>query len=342
MTVSRKVVLCRPLGGFNDVLCQIEKCWSYAERFGRELVVDFGVNPFMEHVFRLLEPLSPSISVTFHPSQSVLKKLNGLEAYPSGVSGRLHRYEAVAKKGRPRAESYDQETGQKISFDFSRDYSEPLLVHHSGGGGTASFRGIRRFTLSDKARIAIQEFLPNLPESYFSAHVRATDYQTNYKDFFRRLYRQARGHQILLCSDNAEVLRYAQQIFPEERLFTFAPAEVPEGEPIHRVVNKHGIETSKRAATQLLAELWAVAHSERFFYTSVVPRKARLRQLFSGLSVLYAHLVTHRKSIPMLATSVHDLAPGKATYLASFWEKFGHRVFEKTTALRRLVRRITP
>ena len=41
--MSEQVVLCRPEGGFNDILCQIELCWRYADAHERVLVVDTAV-----------------------------------------------------------------------------------------------------------------------------------------------------------------------------------------------------------------------------------------------------------------------------------------------------------
>lgn len=37
---KNRLLLCRPLGGLNDILCQIESCCRYAERFGRTVVVE--------------------------------------------------------------------------------------------------------------------------------------------------------------------------------------------------------------------------------------------------------------------------------------------------------------
>src|SRR5947209_3468047 len=35
-----RLLLCRPQGGLNDMLCQIEKCCQYADRVGRTVIVD--------------------------------------------------------------------------------------------------------------------------------------------------------------------------------------------------------------------------------------------------------------------------------------------------------------
>ena len=37
---KEKFLLCRPQGGLNDTLCQIELCWRYAARFNRTLIID--------------------------------------------------------------------------------------------------------------------------------------------------------------------------------------------------------------------------------------------------------------------------------------------------------------
>jgi hypothetical protein len=37
---TERYLLCRPHGGLNDTLCQIEKCWKYALKSDRVLIID--------------------------------------------------------------------------------------------------------------------------------------------------------------------------------------------------------------------------------------------------------------------------------------------------------------
>jgi hypothetical protein len=40
MSPVNKYLLCRPTGGINDIFCQIEMCWDYAEKYNRNLIID--------------------------------------------------------------------------------------------------------------------------------------------------------------------------------------------------------------------------------------------------------------------------------------------------------------
>ncbi|MEY3069700.1 MAG: hypothetical protein RLZZ456_1399 [Pseudomonadota bacterium] len=53
---SERYLLCRPEGGFNDMLCQIELCWHYAEANGRTLIVDSAVTGFGDDFATYLRP----------------------------------------------------------------------------------------------------------------------------------------------------------------------------------------------------------------------------------------------------------------------------------------------
>ena len=38
--MAQRLLLCRPQGGLNDMLCQVEACCRYGERSGRSVIVD--------------------------------------------------------------------------------------------------------------------------------------------------------------------------------------------------------------------------------------------------------------------------------------------------------------
>jgi len=59
-----RYVLCRPLGGLNDILCQIERCCRYAVRFDRIVVVetDFPRTIYFADAFdRYFESRDPAL-----------------------------------------------------------------------------------------------------------------------------------------------------------------------------------------------------------------------------------------------------------------------------------------
>jgi hypothetical protein len=57
--MNDRFVLCMPAGGLNDVLCQIEKCWRYAERHGRKLVIDTAKTGLLDSFDQYFKVASP-------------------------------------------------------------------------------------------------------------------------------------------------------------------------------------------------------------------------------------------------------------------------------------------
>jgi hypothetical protein len=65
-------VLYRPRGGLNDMLCHVEKCWAYAEKFSRRLVVDVNSRTTFSALFTLLEPKEATIVTKFQLDSRLL------------------------------------------------------------------------------------------------------------------------------------------------------------------------------------------------------------------------------------------------------------------------------
>ena len=68
LTTGRRLLICRPLGGLNDLLCQIERACRYGERFGREVVVDTNhpsTTYFHDDFSSYFESLQPGLVLEF-------------------------------------------------------------------------------------------------------------------------------------------------------------------------------------------------------------------------------------------------------------------------------------
>ena len=87
-----KYLLCRPRGGLNDTLNQIELCWRYSEIYNRILIIDteYLISTGISVKFSsLFEVLDPSKNIILDLSKTLLDNLNQLNTFPPSCKGRL-------------------------------------------------------------------------------------------------------------------------------------------------------------------------------------------------------------------------------------------------------------
>jgi hypothetical protein len=227
---SQRLLLCRPQGGLNDMLCQIERCCRYAERYNRTVVVETDC--------RSTQTFKDSLSKYFVSRQARLvldageirSLIDTVDVYPQFLSGRVSQYEA--RWSVPQAELIDVETGLPLSFDFNRDYSERLLVHHQGGGGGLSLGVLTRMRLHDNVVDMLLARLRVTGPVYSGIHIRNTDLRTNYQQPIQQWTKNFTG-QIFLATDNRETLADCQRILGEHRVHSFARLPAEAGRPLH-------------------------------------------------------------------------------------------------------------
>lgn len=120
-----RLLPCRPRGGLNDTLCQIELCREYCLRNNRDLWVDTywsGLHDCLSTYFERSD---------FHfgaPSDDLIG--NG-SFVPGCIKGKLHTYDSAYN--RDLHNFVDTASGTLLSFDFSRRYQETLLLHEQCG-----------------------------------------------------------------------------------------------------------------------------------------------------------------------------------------------------------------
>ena len=287
-----RLLLCRPEGGLNDVLCQIERCWDYAERFNRNLVIDLSKRGLMSAVFDCLELKGKSSGVVLGMPDSLATQLSGLTVRPSGIQGRINEY---TKEWRG-SKWVDAGTQQAITFDFDVDLPEELLVHEQAGGGTASQKSILRFTVKSEQADAIRGQLPELPEEYDAIHIRSTDYKTHFSPLLRRLARKNTRLPLLVCSDNNAVFEEARSLSSRRRIITFPNHPITNGLPLHRDSAKHDNATLNASAHRLLAEMYALSSARTLHYGPVFLQSATEHTQFSGFSVLLGFLTENHEA----------------------------------------------
>ena len=263
-----RVLLCRPVGGLNDILCEIETCWRYAEAHGRILIVDTLNSGLVDHFGRYFERRSPEANVLLHTSSELIARLARLTILPAAMTGRLTAYD-IRWQG---SDCLDAATGTRLSFDFSVDHDSAVLLHQQSAGSLLSLDCLSRLRLTDDAAREVSARLAGRPASYVAIQVRNTDMKTNYRRLFRRLRREVAGRDLLICSDDFACIAFARRTFTKSRVFTVSDIPDTGGVRLHR--NK----TLDRRKTNIdaLVDLIAMAGAETLHFN----RNALWNRLF--------------------------------------------------------------
>lgn len=249
----KKLVLCRPRGGLNDMLVQIEKCWRYAAQHDRILYIDStksGLLDSMDNYFletKYVKFGNPNVTETstFFPSEIYKLGLDYKVAWSS-------EYGNFTLK----------DTNNPIRFDFLNSYSEDILVHEQCGGGRESIEALKKLTLLPQIVGIINQINEEL-SPFESIHVRNTDYKTDYKSFFSSITLDP-DSKIVLCTDDFGCQEYARSIWGDQ-LSIPNPAPKTDGKPLHMNPQLDRRSTNIAAIT----DLFLLALGKKLHYTKL-------------------------------------------------------------------------
>ena len=215
-----KYILCRPEGGLNDILCQIEKCCRYGERYNRTVIVDTNhenARNFHDDFSRYFFPKHKRLILS---AKAIKPKLALMNVFPTGVQGKLNNYQ-TKWQGDWRGKLLEVESNQLLTFDFDKHYSQQVLLHHSTGGGTDSVFALLRIGVRPHIIKKLSERLQKIGRVYDAVHVRHTDYKTDYKSFLDN-YSASSQRPLFLATDNKSVVTHFKQALGENRVFSFS------------------------------------------------------------------------------------------------------------------------
>jgi hypothetical protein len=293
MTTER-LLLCRPMGGLNDMLCQVEAACRYAERFDRTVVVDTRYRAkfyFRDSFSNYFASRQPRLVLD---ADAIIDSLDAMDVFPGFLAGRVttyaNRYDYDVHK------IVDRETGLPLTFDFERDYAEPLIVHHAIGGGTEAFGALARLRLRPPLVEVLLQRMAAVGPRYSGVHVRDTDYRAKY----RRTMLSGKidlSLPIFLGTDNRDTVTYFRSIFGE-RLHNFANLPAVAGSPAHHIDDLSQAYERNRDA---ILDLVMLALSSRLYLFEIEPNQWNFQ--YSGFSVLAANL---HNSKPALAALISD------------------------------------
>lgn len=292
-------VLCRPLGGLNDTLCQIEKSWSYAERFDRWLVIDTRESGLHDDFSEYFRPRDAAADVVFGLSSRPERRIAQLSPLPPGLTDAI--LDMPPETFYDPADSVADRRPAKLVFDLRKPHRDRVLVRQHAGGGDDSFRLLDKITFTETVRRAIMERLAHLEGEYSAVHVRNTDYQTDYRGFFSKLRSRVAGGQLLVCSDDAAVIAFAKRYFDSTEILQASPIPDSGGAPLHVKSTFASPELRRENNLSLLTDLIALGRAKRLYITR------HSRGQTSGYSRLARHLSDNRYVINgLLGVSLYE------------------------------------
>jgi hypothetical protein len=282
MKVDR-LVLCRPQGGLNDVLCQIERVCRYAEKFDRSVIIDtnhHSTASIKDHFSRYFVSRQKRLFLDLTEVEFELKNVG---VVPHFLANDLVRYDA--NFDHHLGYFVEKNTRQPITFDFNKDYTEPLLVHHASGRlHGASVAALSRLRLHENLRDELTKRLSSIGSNYVSVHIRNTDYKTNYQPLLNKL----KSHNALkncenlfVATDDIACLEFCRDLFTGINVVSFSKLPQESGRRMHRLSERDDIyERNKDAILDLLM----LALSRKFIFFEI--NQNRWDAKYSGFSLL--------------------------------------------------------
>lgn len=311
-----KYVLCRPIGGLNDSLCQVEHCRVHAELYGRTLIVDgkysgimgeFGDYFTMEgegHIFSTLDPRMPD--------------LDALDCLPAAVRGRVTTFDWKKAQTETGLIAVEAQSDAPLRFDLNTDHPEALVIHQQAGGGFNSLELLDRLTLVPELAERIRATIDALPQGYFALHIRNTDYKTDLTMVMEAMKKRMAGKDLLLCSDDPNVYALFKAGLPKARVHQITAMPFKDGRPLHVSARDKDAETRREVASNSLIELCALAGAARLFLPALHSQRTRAglrvfndRVKMSGFSVIAGHLARRKTRLRrLLGASGEGMLPG--------------------------------
>ena len=227
--ISRRMLLCRPRGGLNDMLSQIERCCRYAEMTNRAVFVDtsFGADSFDDEFDRYFISRQQHLMLS---AKSLYPVFDRVSTFPPSVEKRLSSYRVLWDK---RRDGYaERESGELLTFDFARDYPQDLLVHQQYGRRPIAVSIFMRLTLQPALTRELLSRVSKIGGPYLGAHVRHTDYRSNYHPVIEHVA-GVEIAKVFLATDNQKVLEEFRVALPGKQIYSFAEELSVDGSPLH-------------------------------------------------------------------------------------------------------------
>ncbi len=282
-------VLARPLGGFNDMLCQLERVWRYCKAFDRVMVLDTRRSGMLDDLLRYY----------------TLTDAKGVRVVPLAETG----WNISSKDGQVNGADedgsllFERSWREEQGFDLKTAHPDRVLVHPTSGGGDLGIFFLERLTLRDEIKAHLRKAIEPLGQDYLSVHIRNTDWATDYETAFAAIDNKIRGRKVLVCSDDSRAVNYFRETYSEECDFrTTSELSNTDGTPLHYNENRD-VWASNIA---MLTDIYALAMGSQICMVDTYNGKR------SGFALLAAHMLRRINSLDH--PNAFDLGPRIPAY----------------------------
>jgi len=208
---SLRYLLVRPLGGLNDVLCQIEYARMLALETKRILVIQSETgNPSLKHGFVQSFDSIFSFSDKKHslPISELPRILSASPTiYPSYFSDPQDLL----------SESLSQITkGEVVKFKLADclEKKETVVVHESDGGGLLSSYLFGHIVLQPRLEEIAGRAISLVPPKALGLHFRNSDYKSDKSELDKFVSLAKKNEVVLLATDDPDLRTYLGDTFP--------------------------------------------------------------------------------------------------------------------------------
>jgi hypothetical protein len=222
-----KYLICRPEGGFTDMLSQLKRCFNYCLHYDRILVIDTSNSKTFASPFWLyFSFVHTSVKVMIDPRELIQTAIaENLSVHPlhARLDPRGHEQPRFVQNL-----NYCLD-GIPVTFDFNCDHDAAVLIHQQCGREPFDFEFMSCLRLSPRMRGVVERRWASLPKPYVGVHVRNTDI-TSDPDKVMPLVRRYPGT-VFLATDSATVQQSVHQE-AKRRIYT---SQIPDfsGRPLH-------------------------------------------------------------------------------------------------------------
>ena len=272
-----KFVICQPLGGINDTLCQIGHCIKYAEKFNRKLIIDTrSASDFCDHFSNYFEVIKSNNMIHLQLLDEDIYAIYNDPKYTLGID--LRHNHAIPPKLYP--------------LDFNNDSNEKYVFHRNFGGGFDSFYAVQYFKLLPYLADEIKQRKQSLGE-YRAILIRHTDYQTDYEAELIKIRALNDETPLYVFTDNCIVQDFAKTLdFPKLYVNENLHKNYEKYVPIMHVHFDSPHIPVKQINTEVLSDLFLAALSKNIYQTHIVgymgDRRFENKEIKSG----FVHLAT--------------------------------------------------
>lgn len=286
--MKTRYLLCRPQGGLNDKLCQIERCCRYAERFARTVIVDTayaGGDGFHDDFGRYFMSRQPRLILSLDAQADAFV---GATVVPTFLQDKISQYQVAPKL--PRAPLRELKSNLPLSFDFTRDYDADVLVHHQRGGGQNSLFALLRLSLMPALVEELQRRLHIIGGQYVAVHVRHTDYSSNYEGLLQKI-KTHHPPKLFLATDSQAVLDEFRGTLKTTQVLNFSHQLSLDGTPMHLVSGPGAPLENFMRNRDAIIDLLMLSLSKHLLAAPLASRPAAsFTPKYSGFSVLAKNL----------------------------------------------------